>query len=269
MQEGRWAEAAEHWTVLCLLRPDQTAYARSLADAQSRASHAAAEYLHQAQQARDEGQTDRAAVFYLKALSADPGNSDAAQALRDIEQTRARKAYFGPSARGGTDAAASARRGSKSVPSATERRELDSAIMLLHQGDAAAAIQTLETYLRKYPNDELGRRTLQDALVELAQQRIQQGKREEALAYLEKAYGMRDKGTPELSRTIKSLRKEIAEDYYQQGLRAQPTNLDEAIRLWEKCLKYDPDHAQAARRLERARRMEQNLRSIEGSNRTP
>jgi hypothetical protein len=34
-------------------------------------------------------------------------------------------------------------------------------------------------------------------------------------------------------------------------------------------LKYDPDHPQAAQRLERARRMEQNLRSIQSPDTKP
>jgi tetratricopeptide (TPR) repeat protein len=215
-------------------------------------------------------------MLYLKALSADPGNGEAAQALRDIEKERVRKSNFGPSARGASGEAAlaalSSRRSSKpyAAPSTAEGRELDSAILLLHQGDYSAAVQTLETYVRKNPHDDLGRRTLQDAYVDLARQRAKEGKKEEALAYLEKAHSLRDsKSGPELTRAIASLRKEMAEDYYQQGLRVQPTNLGEAIRLWEKALKYDPEHAQAARHLERARKMEQNLRSIQDAEGKP
>ncbi len=131
-------------------------------------------------------------------------------------------------------------------------------------------MQTLETYVRKNPHDDLGRRTLQDAYVDLARQRTKEGKKEDALAYLEKAHGLRDnKSNPESTRAIQSLRKEMGEDYYQQGLRAQATNLSEAIRLWEKTLKYDPEHVQAARQLERARKMEQNLRSIQDAESKP
>ena len=135
--------------------------------------------------------------------------------------------------------------------------------MLLHQGDPAGAVQALESYVRRYPRDDLGRRTLQDAYAEQARRLAQDGKKEQALAELEKALELREKnGTELITRSVQSLRKEIAEDYYQQGVRAQPTDLGQAISLFEKCLKYDPQHIQAARRLERARRMEENLRSI-------
>jgi tetratricopeptide (TPR) repeat protein len=274
MREGRWAEAGSHWQILLLLRPDHEDYIKALAEARSRSSDAAAEQLQEAEQARSQGQTNRAATHYLKALSADPGNEKAAQALRDIERERARRSNFGPSARGGNgEIPLNLRRSSKlaATPSTTEGRELDAAILLLHQGDdSAATLQTLETYVRKNPHDDLGRRALQDAYVGLARQRSKQGKKEEALADLERAQGLRDnKSGAELTRAIQSQRKDLAEDYYQQGVRAQPTNLSEAIRLWEKALKYDPEHAQAARQLERARKMERNLRSMRDPNTKP
>jgi tetratricopeptide (TPR) repeat protein len=147
---------------------------------------------------------------------------------------------------------------------------LDAGILLLNQGDYPAAVQTLEAYIRRNPHDELGNRTFQEAYMELAQQRTKEGKKEEALAYLDTAHGVREnKSSPELTRAIQSLRKEIAEDYYRQGLREQSTNLSEAIRLWEKTLKYDPEHARAARQLGQARKMEQNVRSIQNPETKP
>lgn len=229
MQQARWAEAIPHWEVLELLNPDQPAYAKKLAEAKSRAGAAATEHLQQARQARQQGQTDRAFVLYLKALSTDPSNAEAALALREIEREDARRAHSSASGRGGNgEPAMNPRKGSNAPPpSAAERRD-------------------------------------QEAYLELARQRTLEGKKEEALTYLEKAQATRDaKGNQELTRSIQSLRKEIAEDYYQQGVRAQRTDLSEAISAWEKALKYDPDHPQAAQRLERARRMEENLRSIQ------
>ena len=235
MQQSRWAEAIPHWELLELLNPDQPAYGKKLAEARSRASAAAAEYLQQARQARQQGQTDRAFVLYLKALSSDPTNAEPAQALREIEREGARRARVNAPSRSGTgEPAMNARKGSNAQPSSgTEHHDLD-------------------------------------AYLDLARQRTQEGKKEEALTYLEKAQTTRDgKGNQDLTRSIQSLRKEIAEDYYQQGVRVQRTDLSEAISAWEKALKYDPDHAQAAQRLERARRMEENLRSIQSPGAKP
>jgi tetratricopeptide (TPR) repeat protein len=266
MQENRHAEAAQHWEVLQLLHPEQPAYTEKLAEARSRATLAAAHHVQDAQRARGQGQTERAAALYLRALSADPANADAAQGLREIQSESDRRAYAG-APRG--NAETPQRGGSRSAPSAAERRDLDSGIMLLHQGDSAAAVQALESYLRRYPRDDLGRRTLQDAYAEQARRLTQDGKKEQALAELEKALELRDKSSPELTRSVQSRRKDVAEDYYQQALRVQYTNLSQAISLFEKCLKYDPEHVQAARRLEQTRRMQENLRSIPDAGTTP
>jgi len=263
MREGRWAEAVPHWEVLHLLHPEQATYADKLAEARSHAAQVAAEQLQEAQRARQEGQTERAIVFYLKVLSADPANAAAAQGLRDIDRESARRTYAGTAAR--VASGDTPTRKPAPPPSAAERRDLDAGIMLLHQGDYFAAVQALESYSRKYPRDDLGRKTLRDAYIELGRHRAQEGRKEEALTDLEKAQDMPEKNNPELARTIQTLHKEIAEDYYQQGMRAQASDLEDAIRLFEKCLKYDPEHVQAARRLDRARRMEQNLRSLPDS----
>src|SRR5262249_14929801 len=70
MQEGRYAEAAQHWEVLCMLHPEQPVYSEKLAEARAHASQAASQHVQEAQQARRQGQTERAVALYLKALSA-------------------------------------------------------------------------------------------------------------------------------------------------------------------------------------------------------
>ena len=73
----------------------------------------------------------------------------------------------------------------------------------------------------------------------------------------------------ELDNSVQSVRKDLAQDYYEQGLRIQRTDLDAAIRLWERCLEYDPTHAQARTRLDQARRMQRNLKSIPDASSKP
>jgi hypothetical protein len=122
MHEGRWVEASTHWEILLLLRPDQQDYVKELVEARSRSGRAAAAYLEEAEQARSQGRTNRATTLYLKVLSAEPSNDKAAQALRDMERERARKANFGTSVPGGTGEVPYLRRSSKppATPSTVE-----------------------------------------------------------------------------------------------------------------------------------------------------
>jgi hypothetical protein len=267
MRESRWSEAATEWEILAVLRPGNSEYEKKLADARAQSASAAAGYLEAANEARRKGEAERATLLYLKALRADPENVAAAQALRELDREQPRKSNMNLYARvmyGERARSTSGESRSASMPRSSERADLDTGILLFNQGDYVSSIQTLQEYLRGYPQDDLGKRTLRDAYLALANQRVQEGNKEDGLANLEKARKVQSphSNAPQLPGAIQSLRKDLAEDYYQQGLRAQRKDLKEAIRLWELALQYDPAHSQASTRLQQARRMQQNLESI-------
>ena len=266
MQAARWMNAAARWEILTLLRPEYAEYAGKLNEARSRAANQASERLVPAAEARKRGDLPRAATLYLNALSADPYNATAAQVLRELEREQSHRAYFShaPGAAGGTSGTRAIR-----APYSADRQELDTGVMLLHQGDYSASVQALQSYLKRYPQDDVGKRTLREAYAALGKQRIELGKKEEGLGYLEKARTTKSNGGADLDSTVQTARKDLAQDYYEQGLRLQRTDLDAAIRLWERSLQYDPGHAQARLRLDQARRMQRNLQTIPGASSKP
>jgi tetratricopeptide (TPR) repeat protein len=260
VQAGRWADAAAQWEILALLRPERGEYADKLTEAHGRATSQAGEHVAAAAEARRKGDLQRAATLYLKALSADPRNATAGSALRELEREQSSRAYFNHATR--TARAARA-------PYSTDRQELDMAVMLLHQGDYAESAQSLQSYLKRYPQDETAKRALRDAYAALGKQRIEQGKKEEGVSYLEKARATKSSGGANLDGTVQAARKDLAQDYYEQGLRLQRTDLEGAIRAWQRTLEYDPGHAQAKIRLDQARRMQQTLRSLPSAGSKP
>jgi tetratricopeptide (TPR) repeat protein len=264
MQAGRWAEAAAQWEVLTLMRPERQEYASQLALTRDRANRMATESISAAAEARRRGDLQRATTLYLRALSAEPHNATAATALREIEQSQASRSYFNHAQRGGGAGRAMT---AAHAPYTKDRQELDMATMLLHQGDYDASVQSLQRYLKRFPQDEAGKRALRDAYAALGKQRIDEGKKEEGIAYLEKARALN--GGSELASTVQTSRKDMAQDYYEQGLRLQRTDLDAAIRLWERALEYDPGHAQARFRLEQGRRMQQTVRTAPATSSQP
>jgi hypothetical protein len=92
--QQRWAEAAVQWDLLVLLRPDSKEYRKEAEGARQRGAEAAAAHLRAADEARKRGANDQAALYYLRALSADPGNVTAANGLKAIETERVRKAWL-------------------------------------------------------------------------------------------------------------------------------------------------------------------------------
>jgi len=124
-QQGRYAEAADVWEVLVLLRPDVAAYRDRLEQAKAKAESDAGDHLRRADQARRRGDLDAAQTQYLMVLQLQPDHAQAADALRGIERERNRRSYLGRLSRvtlgrrgaGGTEAAPVA----KSAASAAAR----------------------------------------------------------------------------------------------------------------------------------------------------
>ena len=258
-QQERWTEVAIEWEILTLLRPENPEYRTRLQDAKSRVAKGVEQYLTSAQNARDRGDAQQAVLLYLKTLTLDPTNSTAITALQALEQEAQQRKLHSRVAR------VALYKDPGSVRT-TEHRDLEFGVLLFHQGDYAGSIRTLARYVKAAPKDELGRRYLSDAYLQLAQQRMEQGKSEEALSSLESAQGLHEQQPPELKAKIESVRKLIAEDYYRRGMKVYRTDLNQAIVFWERSLQYDPLHSQARVRLQQARQMQRNLKVIDGDN---
>lgn len=98
-QKGQWAEAAWAWEVLTVLRPQEPSYRERLLAVQGQIDAGVAERMQKAQQAQAKGDLDGATQHYLSALSLQPDNTKAADALRAIEKERNKRSYLGTPSR--------------------------------------------------------------------------------------------------------------------------------------------------------------------------
>ena len=85
-QQRRWAGAAVEWDILVLLRPENAEYQTRLRDVKARIAKGVEEDLKSAEEARQHGDLQEASRSYLKALSLDPSNRAAVDALRKLQQ---------------------------------------------------------------------------------------------------------------------------------------------------------------------------------------
>jgi tetratricopeptide (TPR) repeat protein len=260
-REGRWVEEQAVWEILLLLNPDSSEYRMQLEQTQKRIAEAVAEHSKAGEKALKAGDLDQATIRYLRVLSLDPHNAAAARALRETESARMRRAYLSRSPR--LTIASRPSSGNAVARSANEASELELAVMLFKQGNYAGSAQALEKYLQKHAQDDVARGYLADANHQLGLASLQKGRKEEALAYLEKARSLGNSDQTELANTIRSLRRALGDEYYRLGLQAFASSIDKAIALWERSLYYDPSHPQASIRLQQARRAERTMRSIE------
>jgi hypothetical protein len=97
--EDDLAQAAFHWEVLAVLRPDVPGHAAQLAQTRAQIDKRAEDLLRSARQAQQKGAWDEATQRYLSVLALAPEDAAttqaASQALRAIERERVRREQLG------------------------------------------------------------------------------------------------------------------------------------------------------------------------------
>lgn len=93
--EGDLAQAAWHWEVLNVLRPDKATYADHLTQTRARIAQEVASRLRAARQAQQKGALVEATQRYLAVMALQPDHEEAAEALRALERERVRKEQLG------------------------------------------------------------------------------------------------------------------------------------------------------------------------------
>jgi tetratricopeptide (TPR) repeat protein len=178
-RQGRLAEAALVWEVLATIRPKVAEYRERGAEVQRQIDAAVADRLQKGAQAAARGQAEVATQHYLQALSLQPQNAQAADALRGLERERIKRSNLGklsritltrranaeaemaPSAEAGTVTARPSEGG--------DSNELEHASLLASQGEYDEAIALLERRLRANRRDDATRALLADVYFQKAE----------------------------------------------------------------------------------------------------
>ncbi|WP_431257427.1 hypothetical protein ACQ86G_22675 [Roseateles chitinivorans] len=189
-KDGQLADAAWTWEALTVLRPDNAGYRDSLAATRQQIDAGVAERLDKAKAAHKRGDLDGATTQYLSALSLQPDNEPAADALRGLEKERNQKSYLGkparvtlrkaapapvaakPAAPAKAQAATSgapAKEPAPAVAAGPDRNELEHIAMLSAQGEVDEPIRLLEKRAPQDRNDPSAKRLLADLYVRKAE----------------------------------------------------------------------------------------------------
>ena len=261
-QSGDLAAAAAQWQILTLLEPGDENFRTELAAARATLARRSQEYLNTGTAAMRAGDTDRAAESMLKVLALDPGNAEAAQALRDIERRKLSRIAAGRAARvadamGGTSARAAVPRQPAPIPpadtAAGEAYRLEQPIELFRAGDTEGGLRDMRRFVEANPTDRASRNRIGTVVYDRAREIEAQGQREPALALYEQAVVLRGEPAPGWATRIQALKKSLGEEYFSKGTQAWPTDHALAIKDWETAVRYDPQNAKAAAKLKEAK----------------
>lgn len=255
-QAGDFAAAVTEWHILSLLAPDDDGVRRRLAAARKAAERASQAQYEAGVTALRAGDPQRAKVALLRALHFDPRRDDAADMLRRIEEKRLSKLQADHITRLTPPAAA------RATPPLGERKDvsaLEDGLDLLAAGDVAGGMRELRRYVETHPADKAGRQRIGAALQQHARLLEGEGTPEQALVFYEQAAGLSDEVRPAWTARIGALRRQLADAYYEKGVRAYRSDLAQALQYWETSLRYQPDHLKARVRLNQALRLQQKL----------
>jgi tetratricopeptide (TPR) repeat protein len=195
-------------------------------------------------------------------LAFDAHNEEAVTALRELDRQRELRRASERSARARLVAQANGSR----IPSRSTRDarefDLEQSLELLRAGDTTGALPELRRYVAANRGDRAARARIASAVYAQAQRLEGQGSFEAAVGMYAEAIGMHAAAPREWSSQLGALKMRLAGAEYEKGVRLLATDVGAAIPHFEAALRFAPDHTQAQLQLQRARKIQQNLRSI-------
>ena len=147
---GQHPAAQQAWAAVLALAPEDGPAQAGLAQARAATQQAAQQHAQRAEQARARGELEAAMRAHLEALALDPGLHTSAQALRELENQRARRLSPTHFARAPLAAASPAIAAALAPPrDIAAASALDEADLLQAHGEPEAALQLLEPMARE------------------------------------------------------------------------------------------------------------------------
>jgi tetratricopeptide (TPR) repeat protein len=274
-QSGDLAAAAAEWQVLTLIDPRSDAFRRELSAARAALAKVTSEQLQAGNAALKRGDTEAATDAFLRVLAVAPDNAEAANALRDIERRRVVRSqtdrvarlrpedYGIPGARAALPRTAVAT--APEAPRADVNRayDFDQSMELFRAGDVRSGLNGFRRYVDANPADRAGRQEIGNAVYERARTLEAQGQGDQALALYDQAKSLAGSAGPWDAQGA-SLRKRLAAEQYEQGMRLYRNDLAGAIRHLQAAVAYDPSSTTAQAKLQEAKLLQDKLKRIDG-----
>jgi tetratricopeptide (TPR) repeat protein len=264
---GDLAYAAIAWHVLTLLAPDEPAYRRELASARAAIRNEVAEQLKAADSALRSGDQERANAALLRALAADPDNTEAAQRLRDLERRSAGRVQAERAARARVEEPAApparaARRPAERIDNGNSY-DLEQGLEMFTAGDTDGGLRELRAWVDRHPRDGAGRQRAGAVVFERGQELETKGAREQAVSLYDVAIALRGDAPAAWAKRTQALRKTLSAEYYDRAVRVERSDLGAAIAALETSLKYDPANLKASTKLSQLRVAQTRLKQID------
>jgi tetratricopeptide (TPR) repeat protein len=252
--EGRLAEALVYWRSLQPLEPGNSETSQAVVRLEKEISRKATDYYGRGEKAWKRGDTRQASTWFLKVLALEPGHERALASLRKIQSRQVR----------GEQSAKSTKENVELVERRTgvSNEQMAEFQALYDAGDYNQLLRVARA-LKGAQRPELVALQVK-AHLKLADILQAQGDSAAALAQLDAAMALKAEPAPALAARADEVRLALGQEYFVRGKKLLSTDIDAAIVALEKAVKFDPGNTAAEASLLKARKMQDNLRRIEG-----
>jgi tetratricopeptide (TPR) repeat protein len=260
-QDKRLADALVQWQILQLAYPQNDMVVSNISRLSSLIEGKVEKLISDINQRKGKSSSYNPQVDYLKVLALAPDNEIALTALRGMELKQAYQAASQKTA---------AIKNSYKVKQITTQKlnEVDSfqaqADSYQAQGQTQALLELIDVFLMKHPDHQGAMKYRYDSYVKLGERELATNKIEDAVEYFELALSVKGMDNKALLAKNNLLKVELSKQYYLQGIQSIKTNIDDAVVLFQSSVFYNPKNLKAQQQLNRASKIQKNLRRISG-----
>ena len=253
-QEDRLAESLALWQSLLPLGAPDEETASAIETLNTEIDQRVAAKLSEAEAAYARGRVRQADLLMLQVLALKPGHTRALERLGKSESARVSRQQVSKNKEVFREAL---QRG------LAPPEEPGLPLRELYEAGDYDALLTLAESLQEPYEPEIAQ-LLRNTHIGLADQAQQAGQMELALLHIEQALAIQPIENDPLTGRRAALRQVLSARYYQRGSRLIKSDLPQAITALEKSVSYNPDNADAQKKLRLAQTLQRNLKAIEG-----
>ncbi|MBI1179384.1 MAG: hypothetical protein GC201_02425 [Alphaproteobacteria bacterium] len=257
-KEGRLKEALQQWRYVAAAAPADAEAKERVDELGDQIAALRQQYFKEGEEALAHQETHKAQIAYLKALLLDGSDEEARNRLREIDRTIAL------ANQNRKDQKAMSEYRTAMVKRQDTLEEYEAKVKApLKRGDHRRVIDLSDQFLKRNPDNKVAAEYRKKAYLALVDESRRRGNYRDALTYLGSAVESADADDrQEFEAKVKTVRDELADKLYSEGLSYMTSDLDRAIELLEQALTYNPEHLRAKQSLAQARKMRDTLSRI-------
>ena len=261
-----YANSLTQWKILRTINPDNVEYQNRIRVLKVLIKRRSKIHLTNGRDAIKRNDFKTAETSLLKVLALNPRHSKALTMLKKIEasrveniqQTKTRRLKKKQLAKLNQDIESSQIVSSNSQ----EQFYLEMGLDLYQKGDWSGSIREIEKYLSINEHDQKAKNTVAKSHFKLSRRFESRGHLEPAIQHLKDGMKYSERVTDEQIEKLASLKINLSENFYKNGVKTYRNDINQAILYWERAIDYNPNHFKAKNRLAKATQMQRNLSKI-------